>query len=115
MYRFTTTMSMLALSFGFQSAQADAPPDVPSQVVRFADLDLAHTQGAAVLYQRLQSAAAAVCAPLEDRAIVRHMKFRACVHSAIGRAVTEVDNPQLTSYYTAKLKGSNATMQVAQR
>ena len=76
MYRFTTTVMIFALALGFQSAYAAPPESVPSIVVHFADLDLSRSEGAAVLYQRLNGAAETVCAPLDGRHLGRHMSSR---------------------------------------
>jgi UrcA family protein len=115
MYRFTTPTMMFALALGFQSAHAAPPQDVPSVVVQFADLDLSRSEGARVLYQRLKRAAEAICAPLDDRELARHMHFTACLQNAISTAVVKVNRPALTAYYTAKTNGRNATIQMAQR
>ena len=115
MNRFTTTMTTFALAVGFQSAHAAPPSEVPSVVVRFADLDLSRSEGARVLFRRLQGAAETVCAPLDDRQLARHMHFLACVRSAISAAVSKVDQPALTTYYEAKTTGRKATMQIAQK
>lgn len=114
MYRFTITMMIFALALGFQSAHAAPPQNVLSVVVHFADLDLSRSEGAAVLYQRLKSAAETVCAPLDDRNVARHMRFKSCVQTAISTAVAKVDQPALTAYYEAKTNGRNATFQIAQ-
>ena len=114
MYRFTTPMTIFALAVGLQSPHAAPPENVPSAVVHFADLDLSRSAGVTVLYQRLQGAAETVCAPLDDRDLPRHMRFKACLLSAISRAVAQVDRPALTAYYEAKTKGRGATVQIAQ-
>ena len=62
MNRFTTTMMISALGLGSQLANAAPPQDPPTEIVRFADLDLTHSQGVTVLYQRLKTAAETVCA-----------------------------------------------------
>lgn len=115
MYRFTTTMTMFALALGFQLAHAAPPQNPPSVVVHFADLDLSHTEGARVLYQRLRGAAETVCAPSDDRNLAGQMRFKACVKSAISTAVAKVDEPTLAVYYVAKTNGRNATIQIAQK
>jgi UrcA family protein len=115
MYRFTTTMTMFALALGFQSAYAAPPENAPSVVVHFADLDLSRSEGATVLYQRLKGAAETVCAPLENRNLVRHVRFKACVQSAISTAVATVNRPALTTYYEAKMNSRNAIIQIAQK
>ncbi len=115
MNRFTTTMMMFALALGFQSAHAAPPQIAPSVVVHFADLDLSRGEGVTVLYQRLKGAAETVCAPLDDRDLARHMRFTACMHSAISTAVAKVDQPALTAYFEAKTNRRNATIQIAQK
>jgi len=115
MYRFTTTMMILALALGFQSAHAAPPQTGPAVVVHFADLDLSRGEGATVLYQRLQGAAETVCAPLDDRELARHMRFKACVQSAISTAVAKVDQPALTAYHENKTNGRNTIIQIAQK
>ena len=115
MYRFTITMMVFALALGFQSAHAAPPENILSVVVHFGDLDLARSEGATVLYQRLRGAAETVCAPLDDRNVARHMSFRACVQSAISTAVAKVDQPALTAYYEAKTNRRNPTIQIAQK
>jgi UrcA family protein len=114
MYRFTTTMTILALGLTLQSAYAASPRDPPSRTVQFADLDLSRIQDAAVLYDRLRAAAKAVCTPLDDLQIVRHMNFKGCVKSAISSAVAKVDQPTLTAYYKAQTSGHNSTVRTAQ-
>jgi len=115
MYRFTATMMMFALALGFQSAYATPPENAPSIVVHFADLDLSRSEGARVLYQRLQGAAETVCAPLDDRNLARHMRFKECVQSAVSTAVAKVDQPTSAAYYEAKTSGRNAITQIAQK
>jgi UrcA family protein len=115
MYRFTTTMTILALGLTLQSAYAASAQDPPSKTVQFADLDLSGTQGAAVLYDRLRAAAETVCAPLDDRDVLaRHMRFKACMQSAISSAVAKVDRPTLTAYYKAQTGGHNSPVRIAQ-
>jgi UrcA family protein len=114
MYRLTTAMMIVALGVGSQLAHAAPPPDVHFIDVHFADLDLTRSEGAAVLYQRLQAAAKSVCASLDARDLASQMRFRGCVETAVGSAVAKVDRPALTAYYRAQFKGRNATFQIAQ-
>jgi UrcA family protein len=81
--------------------------------VHFADLDLTRTDGAAVLYQRLQGAARTVCASLDARDVASQMRFRGCVETAIGSAVAKVDRPLLTAYHKARTGDRNAAIQFA--
>ncbi len=94
---FATSLS----SFAAVSTSQVSLDDSPSRVVKFADLDLTHSQGAAVLYTRIRSAAREVCLPqynwlMEMRAISDH-----CREQAIARAVGDVNAPALTAYYQA--------------
>jgi UrcA family protein len=75
-----------------------------SRVVRYGDLDLSRDSGVATLYSRINSAARAVCEPL-DVMMLRVLRERFdCRQDAIARAVSEVNSPALTSYHLAKTK-----------
>jgi UrcA family protein len=116
MNRLTTVMMISALALGYESASA-APPknDVPSVVVRFADLDLTHSDGVGVLYRRLKSAAETVCAPQNGRDLRSQTRYKICWQSALSTAVAKVDQASLTAYHQAQFKGRNATFQIAQK
>jgi UrcA family protein len=83
--------------------------------VRFADLDLSHSQGVTVLFQRLKTAAETVCASQNGRDLGSQTRYKVCWQSALGTAVAKVDQPALTAYYRAKFGGGNATIQIAQK
>jgi len=114
MYRFATTIVILALGFGYQLANAGPSQEAPSVIVHFADLDLTHSDGVAVLYRRLKGAAETVCALQDGRDLWSQMRFKMCWQSALGAAVSKVDRPALTAYYRAQFKGRNAAFQIAQ-
>ena len=114
MNRFTTTMMISALGFASQLANAAPPQNPPTVIVRFADLDLSHSQGVTVLYQRLKEAAETVCVPQNGRDPGSQTRYKTCWQSALGTAVAKVDQPALTAYYRAKF-GRNATIQVARQ
>jgi len=114
MYRFTTTMMIVALGLGYQLANAAPSDDVASAIVHFADLDLSHSQGVAVLYRRLKGAAESVCAPEIGRDLRSQTRYKICWQSALGTAVARVDRPTLAAYYRAQFQGRNATFQIAQ-
>jgi UrcA family protein len=91
-------------------AQADMINDAPKQMlVHFADLDLSKPAGITALYGRLEGAAKRVCAPLAARIIQGASDYRHCVKDAISRSVTEVNQPDLSAYYRAKVEGRNGT------
>lgn len=80
--------------------------------VRFGDLDLARTEGAAALYGRIRYAARSVCASLDGRSLSEGVNFRTCVGDAIERAVAEANRPTLTDYYQSTL-GTNTRIRMA--
>jgi UrcA family protein len=113
MNRFMTTMMISALGLGSQLADAASPQDPPAVIVRFADLDLSHSQGVTVLYQRLKEAAETVCTSQNGRDLGSQTRYRMCWHSALGAAVAKVNQPALTAYHRAQFEGRNATFQIA--
>jgi len=117
MNRLTTTMLTFALALGFQLANAGPPPDALSVTVPFADLDLTRSMGAAVLFQRLKSAAETVCAPFDSRSrhLANQTRHKKCMQTAIGTAVAKVDQPVLTAYYRGQIKGGNERIQIVQK
>jgi UrcA family protein len=99
--------TLLAMSLSSLSAVAATivPGDeVPARTVKFADLNLTRSEGAAVLYARISAAAREVCLPASIW--VPQLLYRAyrCREEAIARAVADVNAPVLTSYYLAKTK-----------
>ncbi len=76
--------------------------ELPQRTVSFSDLDLSHSAGAAVLYSRINGAAAQVCDQHGVRSLEAFTTARRCIDQAIARAVAEVDVPALTSLYRAK-------------
>jgi len=115
MYRITTTIMIFGLGLSFQLAHAAPPQDAHFIGVRFADLDLTRSEGAAVLYQRIEAAAKTVCASLDGRDLASQMRFRGCSETAIGSAVAKVDRPILTAYHKARMNDRNAIIQIAEK
>lgn len=84
------------------AAQAGEWVDTPPhKVVSFKDLNLNSPEGAAVLYQRIKSAAHEVC-ETADRYDLSGFKAQICIRDAVSRAVAQVNRPMLTSLYQAK-------------
>ena len=85
-------LSALAFSFATVSRADDdtAPPQV---IVKFADLDVSTSQGAAALYGRIHGAAVDVC----SRMYVVEQAYRwhknACLQKVIGDAVIKGQSP----------------------
>ena len=115
MTRFTALFSMFALALTQQLANAAPAQDAPNVNVRFADLDVTRTAGAAALYGRLTTAAKTVCAPLEGRDLGSVARFGECVERAISAAVAKVDQPALTRYALAHSRSRSAAIQLAGR
>jgi UrcA family protein len=83
---------------GAMSSSAGAHEETPiSKVVRFGDLDITKPAGAQVLYRRIQAAAGEVCALPSSRTLVTREVERACMRTAVDKAVKRVDSAQLTA------------------
>lgn len=96
---------------------ADAPPasEFKSKVVQFGDLNLSSPTAVAQLYHRLVSAAQRVC-DLEEhpRAVADQVRARFCVAQSVERAVTTINQPALSAFYSAK-SGRPGTVILADR
>ena len=115
--RAMTIGAMVALGLGAVSASAAGPSNLQlvndgakQYVVRFADLDLSKTAGAAALYARLRHAARAVCEPMESREIGIAAIYRACMDQAVANAVAGVNSPLLTQYHQWHAKGDKSRL-----
>ena len=105
MNRFSTSMTLIALSFGLHTAQAAVPQDLPTAVVRYADLDLSHPAGVDRLYVRLRQAASLVCNPSDTQGVRAQVSYRACAERALDDAVATVNDPNLTALHTRGRSG----------
>jgi UrcA family protein len=72
------------------------------RIVHFADLDLSHSAGVAVLYQRIRAAAHEVCQPLSERDLTLRAASRSCVVDAVDQAVSDIHSPALSRYHQMK-------------
>lgn len=108
-------MKSLIVSFGFALAlgasQADclAAPvaiddEAPIKQVNYADLNLTRPGDVALLYRRIEGAAALVCEVYSSRDLARNLRFRHCLAGAIDRAVADVHAPLLTQRHAALTK-----------
>ena len=93
-----TSLSSLAAV----SASTATEDNHPSRVVKFADLDLSHSQGVAVLYTRIRSAAREVCLPQYNWVMEMRVISDQCRDEAVARAVADVNAPALTAYYQGR-------------
>jgi UrcA family protein len=69
------------------SAKAESP-ETATRIVRYADLDLATSQGAAELDRRIQRAAEMVC-PAEGRSLADHERTAACRAKAVAESTAQ--------------------------
>jgi UrcA family protein len=97
-------LAVLLSSLTAVAAAAGVSDEPLKRTVTFADLDLTHASGVAVLYRRIEFAAKEVCEPMMANDLHSVMISRRCVEEAIARAVGDVNAPSLTSYYLAKTK-----------
>ena len=100
----TAIVSAVASSFAVVCAAADDTETV-SVVVKFGDLNISNTQGAATLYGRIVAAAQNVCGPYDSSDVFHHgtrARVNACVHKAIADAVTKVGQPELFAVYNTR-------------
>lgn len=101
-----TTLAAAGLALGATPCPAAADLDpahaARSQVVPYDDLNLANPRGVQALYERITSAARAVCdiGNLHSFALLEYR--RACVAQAVEHAVDAVARPQLTALYHAR-------------
>jgi UrcA family protein len=91
---------VITLSFAAASPAADT--EVFQSTVKYQELGTTGTAGAAILYSRIRSAAAAVCQPLDGRDLASKRLAGECVQRAIADAVTKVNHPALFAVYNAK-------------
>lgn len=110
-----TTLATAGLaSHAAPSAAADLAPAFAtrSEVVAYDDLNLANPKGVQELYERIASAARAVCDIGNSRALVFLEHRRTCVARAVAQAVDAVGKPQLTAMHQAR-SGQTATVTLA--
>ncbi len=95
-----------ALLLGIASTAAPANPgavDVRSVTVHFGELDLSRSEGAQVLYRRIQRAAYDVCDGYVGPFPEMHIKTGPCYTTAVANAVAQVNSPQLSAIYRAHM------------
>jgi UrcA family protein len=75
---------------------------IPKETVKFQDLNIDSSAGAAALYQRLHAAAQHVCFAGWDTEPVKVERAEACANEAESRAVSQLNVAELTAYYQIK-------------
>jgi len=77
-------------------AHADSIDGAPTKTVAYGDLNLDSPSGAKALYRRIQTAARAVCSPLEGKDLAFLAAWQSCYDHAIDEAVDKVNNNRVT-------------------
>lgn len=98
----STLFGVLSSSFAALPAAADSfePPTV---TVKYSDLDISHPRDAIVLYRRIHTAAANVCAPYDrGGSLSAKMHLKACVNKTVEDAVVKINEPALIAVYSAR-------------
>lgn len=99
-----------ALAFSVSAVSA-ADPTSASINVKYADLNIASPSGAAVLYERIRTAALSACNYFWFKTDADEAR---CVQQTIANAVTKVNQPALSAVYNAKYKISAPSTLVSQ-
>jgi UrcA family protein len=94
-------LSALALSFAAVS-RADVDTTPPQAIVKFGDLDVSTSRGAAALYRRIHGAAVNVCSRMYVDGQSYKWHASACLQKVIGDAVIKVDRPALSAVFASK-------------
>ena len=90
------------------AADASVTEGSHSYLVRYADLDLSKTAGAAAVYSRISHAARIVCQSLDGRPLDMAVKYRSCLQQAVAKAVADVNSPLVSQYHESRTKGDKA-------
>jgi UrcA family protein len=104
MNKLTTVFAVAAIAGLFHaSADAGTLPDVPTQAVRYQNLQSANARDVAVLYRRIDAAAGTVCGRrLAPGSLVVSPTWQRCVQNAVRHAVADIKAPAMTAYAAAQ-------------
>ena len=121
MKSFILITAAVVFSGSILTANADSQSDVPTAIVKFADLDANRTAGKEELYRRLTRAAIGVCSPLDASELVAaklqlSSLHKACIDQAVIGAVAKINRPDFTEYAASRMnKPAHVGMQLAAR
>lgn len=105
----TAIFGALASSF---SAVASADPSTSASItVKYADLNIASPSGAAVLYERIRTAAQSACGYFWFKTDADEAR---CIHNTIANAVNKINQPALSAVFVEKYKTSAPSALVSQ-
>jgi UrcA family protein len=92
-----------ALTVATTSFAAQPSSDPPSVSVRYDDLNLSTAAGVNALYQRISTAARAVCPDVHSRDLGVAAAGERCKASAVAHAVSDLHNPQLALLHASRV------------
>jgi UrcA family protein len=102
---FSSLILVAAVGIAGHALAADSASG--SQIkVKYADLNVNDSAGAAVLFHRIRAAANEVCGVGRDRDLSRMIEAQSCAKKAVSDAVAAVNAPALTGLYQAKVGGA---------
>ena len=85
------------------NAEAGAPADVPTETVRYHNIQGVNDHEVAVLYRRIDAAAGRVCGQrLPPGSVFVSKSWQRCVQNALRHAVADVNSPAVTAYAAAQ-------------
>jgi UrcA family protein len=89
-------------SFGFATVSSAEDASAPPQVtVKFGDLEVSTSRGAAALYGRVERAAENVCTRMYVTQVAYKWAKYTCLPKVIGDAVIKVDSPALSAVFAS--------------
>ena len=95
-----TLIVIAALASVATPAAAQANPDAPRAVIRYADLDLSRPSGADAMIGRIRQAARAVCGDGSSvRGLARVTEEKACMAETMAAAVKQVNAPLVSERF----------------
>jgi UrcA family protein len=104
-------LSLAGLSFAARPTEA-----LPSELVRYADLNLDSSDGQIALYRRIARAAARVCNQAQGvNKLVVPRTLRTCRANALDRAIAELDVPALSALHDSRTGQKNTGLQPANK
>jgi UrcA family protein len=114
------TTALLLSGSTLSVAEAAAPSDVPTAIVKFGDLDTIGLAGKIELYRRLTQAAREVCRSLDLSESVVNMPvmrlYKGCIYQAVSGAVAKINRPDFTDYVASRMpKAASTGIQLAAR
>lgn len=103
MFRTFTAVTLLSLAVTTAQAAPLSPPPAYAEVnVSYGDLNLTDSHDAAILGDRLQTAAMAVCMKTNDaKSSIRKILVRRCVEAAVTKATSQIRSQIEASPYQA--------------